>query len=54
MKLIFGENQRYVLYNKEDALSFEIENTLTGQGGNMSVLPEILKPRFDFLSEYVY
>ncbi|MDR2621811.1 MAG: ATP-binding cassette domain-containing protein [Dysgonamonadaceae bacterium] len=52
MKLIFGENQRYPLFVKEDILCFEIENTLTGQGYNMSTLPGIMKPKFDFAFDF--
>lgn len=51
MKVFFGENQRYVLWGNYYH-TFEIENTLTGQGYNMSTLPGILKPNFDFLYTY--
>jgi lipopolysaccharide transport system ATP-binding protein len=53
MKLIFGENQRYPLFVKEDILCFEIENTLTGQGYNMATLPGIMKPKFDFIYNFL-
>ncbi len=47
MKVWFGENQKYVLWGSYYH-TFEVENTLTGQGYNMNVLPGIMKPRFDY------
>ncbi len=47
MKVWFGENQKYVLWGNYFH-TFEVENTLTGQGYNMNVLPGIMKPRFDY------
>ena len=51
MKIWFGEAQKYVLWGNYEH-TFEIENTLTGQGYNMATLPGILKPRFNFVSSY--
>lgn len=51
MKIWFGEAQKYVLWGNYEH-TFEIENTLTGQGYNMATLPGILKPRFNFESNY--
>jgi lipopolysaccharide transport system ATP-binding protein len=53
MKLIFGENQRYPLFIKEDIVCFEIENTLTGQNYNMNTPPGIMKPQFDFIFDFL-
>jgi lipopolysaccharide transport system ATP-binding protein len=53
MKLIFGENQRYPLFTKEDIVCFEVENTLTNQGYNMHTLPGIMKPKFDFACNFI-
>jgi lipopolysaccharide transport system ATP-binding protein len=53
MKLIFGENQRYVLWRDDNILNFEIENTLKGQGYNMATLPGILKPKFEFKYSFI-
>src|ERR1035437_5046435 len=39
MKLIFGENQSHVLWMNDNVLNFEVENTLTGQGYNMAIMP---------------
>ena len=52
MILWFGENQRYVLWGNYEHV-FEIENTLTGQGYNMSTMPGVMKPRFEFRHNYL-
>lgn len=44
IKLWFGENQRYKIWG-DLYHTFEVENTLTGQGYNLSTLPGILKIR---------
>lgn len=48
----FGENQRYVLWGNFEHV-FEIENTLTGQGYNLSTLPGVMKPKFEFRYGYL-
>lgn len=53
INVIFGENQKYVLWAKDNILNFEIENTLTGQGYNMATLPGILKPNLDIKYQYL-
>ena len=45
--VFFGEAQRYVLWDGYNHV-FEVENTLTGQGYNMSFLPGILKPNLEY------
>jgi lipopolysaccharide transport system ATP-binding protein len=52
MHLWFGENKKYVMWGNYEHV-FEIENTLTGQGYNLSVLPGVMKPRFDFRDKYL-
>lgn len=52
MKVFFGENQRYVLWG-DYYHTFEIENTLTGQGYNMVNLPGIIKPKFEYKYSYL-
>lgn len=42
----FGESQQYKLWGDYEHV-FEIENTLTGQGYNMSTLPGIMKPMLE-------
>lgn len=51
MKLWFGESQTYKLWG-DYYHTFEIENTLTGQGYNNHNLPGIMKPQFNFKSSY--
>jgi lipopolysaccharide transport system ATP-binding protein len=52
MKLIFGENQKHVLWMNDNVLNFEVENTLKGQGFNMAIMPGVLKPKIDFSHNY--
>lgn len=52
MLLWFGENQRYVIWGNYEHV-FEVENTLTGQGYNLGVLPGVMKPRFEFRDKYL-
>lgn len=52
IKLIFGENQKYVLWTKDNFINFEIKNTLTGQGYNLATHPGILKPDLNFVSKF--
>jgi len=51
MRIWFGESQRYVLWGSYEH-PFEVENTLIGQGYNMATLPGILKPHFDYITEF--
>lgn len=52
MKLWFGENQSYVLWGSYYH-TFEVNNTLTGQGYNMANLPGIMKPKFDYKYKFL-
>jgi lipopolysaccharide transport system ATP-binding protein len=40
----FGKDQRYVLFRLDQAACFEVENTATGRGANMSVAPGVIRP----------
>lgn len=44
LDIVFGKDQRYVLFRMDQAVSFEIENTATGRGLNMSVAPGVVRP----------
>jgi len=44
LNVLFGKDQRYVLFRMDDAVSFEVENTTTGRGLNMGVAPGIIRP----------
>ncbi len=49
-KLIFGENQRYVLYINEQIVNFEVQNEALGSNSNK--LPGIIRPKLDFNVTY--
>jgi lipopolysaccharide transport system ATP-binding protein len=40
--LIFGENQRYGLWSKNDVVMFEVENEIFGT--NSKILPGVVRP----------
>jgi lipopolysaccharide transport system ATP-binding protein len=44
MDVVFGKDQRYVLLRIDGVVSFEVENTATGRGSNMSVAPGVIRP----------
>ena len=44
LNLVFGKDQRYVLFRMDDVVFFELENTATGRGSNMSVAPGVVRP----------
>lgn len=50
MNLIFGQNQRYVLFRKDRICAFEIENI--AMENNMNVLPGIVRPAISYFLEY--
>lgn len=45
-KLIFGESQRYVLYENNSVIGFEVENE--SLGSNSNILPGLIRPVFDY------
>ena len=44
LNVLFGKDQRYVLFRLDDVVSFEVENTATARGLNMSVAPGVVRP----------
>jgi lipopolysaccharide transport system ATP-binding protein len=44
LAVTFGKDQRYVLFRAGGIVSFEVANTTTGRGLNMSVAPGIIRP----------
>jgi lipopolysaccharide transport system ATP-binding protein len=44
LDVVFGKEQRYVLLRIDGVVSFEVENTATGRGSNMSVAPGVIRP----------
>lgn len=49
-KLIFGENQRYLLFGADDFIGFEVENE--SKGSNSSLAPGVIHPKLDFTVSY--
>ncbi len=44
LNVLFGKDQRYVLFRMDDVIFFEVENTSTGRGANLSVAPGVVRP----------
>jgi lipopolysaccharide transport system ATP-binding protein len=51
-KVIFGENQRYVLYTNPDLISFEVQNISIGS--NSSTLPGVIRPNLEYTIDFNY
>jgi lipopolysaccharide transport system ATP-binding protein len=49
-KLIFGENQRYVLYQHDGLVNFTVENKAIGSNSNIT--PGVTRPDFSFTKIY--
>lgn len=49
-KLIFGENQRYLLYGIDDFISFEVENE--SRGTNSYLAPGVISPALAYTINY--
>lgn len=49
-KLIFGENQRYLLFSADDFIGFEVENE--SKGSNSALAPGVIHPKLDFDISY--
>ncbi len=49
-KLIFGENQRYLLFGADDFIGFEVENE--SKGSNSALAPGVIHPKLDFNVSY--
>jgi len=44
VQIMFGENQKYLIYKTDDILNFDVENTMTGQGANLQIVPGVIRP----------
>ena len=44
MDLVFGKDQRWILFQIDNVVSFEVENTATGRGSSMIVAPGVIRP----------
>lgn len=49
-KLIFGENQRYLLFGADDFIGFEVENE--SEGSNSFLAPGVIHPKINFTVNY--
>ena len=49
-KIIFGENQRYILFENDNLVSFSVENKAIGSNAN--ILPGIIRPDLNFINSY--
>jgi len=49
-KLIFGENQRYLLFGADDFISFDVENE--SKGSNSHPAPGIIHPKLEYTITY--
>jgi len=49
-KLIFGENQRYLLFGIDDFISFEVENETRGTNSYMA--PGVISPNIHYTVKY--
>jgi len=52
LNLLFGENQKYVLFDYSDLISFELEETFFDRGTNLEKVPGLLRPRCEWKKEY--
>jgi lipopolysaccharide transport system ATP-binding protein len=52
LTVLFGKNQYYPLFRLEEAASFNVENTTTGKGHNMSVSPGVIRPLLQWRQEF--
>ena len=48
IKLVVAENQKYVLYNNEELITFEVEDTAFNKGNNINKMPGILRPNINW------
>ncbi|HUJ94096.1 MAG TPA: ABC transporter ATP-binding protein [Terriglobales bacterium] len=42
--LIFGKDQRWMLFQIDSVVSFEVKNTATGRGSSMTLAPGVIRP----------
>ena len=53
INMFFGMDQLHTLYALDDDLSFEIENTATGRGSNMSRAPGVIRPMLQWTAKFL-
>ena len=52
LDVVFGKDQRYVLFRLDNAVSFAVEHTATGRGSNMGIAPGVIRPRLDWCHSF--
>jgi lipopolysaccharide transport system ATP-binding protein len=52
LDVVFGKDQRYVLFRLDSVVSFAVENTATGRGSNMGIAPGVIRPRLDWCHSF--
>ncbi len=52
LTIVIGKDKAYVLHNAKDIISFEIENTASGLGQNMSASPGVIRPQLQWNKKY--
>jgi lipopolysaccharide transport system ATP-binding protein len=50
INIVFGRDQKHVLFKADNIISFQIENTATGRGANLSQAPGVIRPRLKWES----
>jgi lipopolysaccharide transport system ATP-binding protein len=52
LNVVFGQDQKFVLFKSDEVVAFEVENTATGRGFNMAVAPGVVRPILKWQCEY--
>jgi hypothetical protein len=50
---VVAENQKYVLYNNEELMTFEVEDTAFNKGHNINKMPGIIRPHLKWTVSHV-
>jgi len=48
LNILFGRDERHVLFKLDEVVAFQVENTATGRGSNMGVAPGLIRPLLDW------
>lgn len=52
LNLVFGKDQRHLLFKLDEVASFEVANTSTGRGSNVSIAPGLVRPLLKWECEF--
>ena len=53
LNVVFGKDQAYVLFQLDEAVTFDIANTTTALGGNFAVFPGVIRPQVHWQHEFL-